>query len=79
MANLANCVHSLSPEQLLSFKSDLVAAGIALSTQGDYRTIFRKGRETSKGKLKILYTALYKAPTDKLNQSIDTLVAEIEK
>jgi len=75
--NLSSAVHKLTPDQLAALKTDLIAAGIALSIKGDYRAIFKKGRANSKGQLKTLYTALYKADRASLENAIDILTGEL--
>jgi hypothetical protein len=70
-------------ENCKALHNDLVSAGIALSAGGDYRAIFRTGRANSKGKLKKIYAALYKAEKSKMITVVEELTrmisSELEK
>jgi hypothetical protein len=67
-------ITSLSLGQLKELISDMNEAGIKREFKGDYRTIFRKKRETKTGRMKKIYAALSKCSKEEMDRISDALV-----
>lgn len=63
---LINSTH----EQLLLLSEDLTHISLAASIGGSYRDILKKRRQTAKGDIKNIYSALYKCKASE--QSLQT-------
>jgi hypothetical protein len=65
---------TLPMDTLKQIHEDLVECSLAASLGGSYRQKLAERRKTSKGKLKKIYAALYKAKPDELQRMADNIV-----
>jgi hypothetical protein len=77
--SLQNYMSCLSTDNLKILHDDLVNAGIAFDTKGDWRAIFKKRRAECSGKRKKIYAGLSKARRDDINAMINLLVEMLPK
>ncbi len=71
---LLDLMRNLNTEQLLALHDTLLEAALANDLSGDYKTLFKRARESSKGNLKKLYSRLAKATSHEITDMADALI-----